>query len=412
MPGPAQRIKHVVFVIQENRSVDNLFNGFPGANTVRSGTTSTGATVALQPVPLEALQDVVHSHTNWLREYANGQLFFDQALLTPPTAAPTTTFPYAYVPAAETAPYFTMAERYAFADETFQSNSGPSFPAHLYLTGGASQYAPGELIDENPSTPGSGTGYSSIWGCDAPAGTTVALIGPAGTDVPGPFPCFDEETLPDELDAAGLAWRYYAPTVGASGGIWNVLDAIEHIRYGPDWTSDVISPETNVLADAASAQLPSVTWIAPSAMNSDHGGSLSATGPQWVTAVVNAIGQGPSWNSTAIFVIWDDWGGWFDHVPPPQLDAMGLGFRVPLIVISPYAKHGYVSHVQRESASLLRFAEVTFGLAPVAASDARADDLLDCFDFTQTPATFVPFKTSRSPASFVHAPENRAPDDD
>jgi phospholipase C len=268
-------------------------------------------------------------------------------------------------------------------------------------------------MDENPAPLASPLAFDSIWGCDAPAGTTVALLGPNGTDLPGPFPCFDEPTLPDELDASGLTWRYYAPALGSDGGIWSALDAIRHIRDGADWTNDVISPETNVLADAANAPLASVTWIVPSGANSDHASTLEASGgPQWVTSVVNAIGQGPSWNSTAIFIIWDDWGGWFDHVPPPQLDPMGLGFRVPLIVISPYAKHGYVSHVQRESASLLHFAEATFGLAPVAASDARADALMDCFDFTQSPAPFVPFKTSRTPASFYHAPDSRPPDDD
>jgi phospholipase C len=395
-PNP---IRHVVIVIQENRSFDNLFNGYPGANTVSSAVESNGSTIQLATIPFEYPKDLDHSHVNFLREYANGHLYFDLYPSNPPNLA------YGKVPAAETQPYFALAQSYVLADDMFQSNSGPSFVSHLYLTAGGAQIAPGQNVDEDPNG-------AAPWGCDSPAGETVALLGPNGTDLPGPFPCFNYETLPDELDAKSLPWRYYAPAIGSSGMIWSTLDAISHLRYGPDWTTDVISPETNVLTDAATGPLPDVTWVVPTDANSDHPSSLSATGPQWVTSVVNAIGQGPNWNSTAIFVVWDDWGGWFDHVPPPQVDAMGYGFRVPLLVISPYAKHGYVSHVQHEFGSILHFTEETFGLAPLAASDARADDLSDCFDFAQSPRAFVPFATMRTPASFRHAPENRPPDDD
>jgi len=236
--------------------------------------------------------------------------------------------------------------------------------------------------------------------------------------MPGPFPCYNYETLADELDAKALSWKYYAPMVTTPptppvpGGIWSVFDAISHIRYGPDWTADVISPETTFLTDAPNG-LPDVTWIVPSYANSDHAASGSATGPEWVTSVVNAIGTGPDWNSTAVFVLWDDWGGWFDHVPPPQIDSMGLGYRVPLMVISPYAKHGYVSHVQHEFGSILKFTEETFGLAPLSASDVRADDFSDCFDYGQGPQPFVRLRTTLSPSYFLHVkPDGRAPDND
>jgi phospholipase C len=305
-----------------------------------------------------------------------------------------------------------MASKYALADRMFQSNTGPSFVAHLYLTAGGAQLGPGRFVDENPDQNNEGLPIKDGWGCDDPAGTTVNLLGPHGTDEAGPFPCFDFATLADELDAKGLSWRYYAPAVGTSGYGWSAFDAIRHIRFGADWGEHVISPETQVLTDAPRGSLPSVTWIVPTGRNSDHAGSGSATGPAWVTAVVNAIGASPDWKSTAIFLTWDDWGGWFDHVVPPQVDAMGLGFRVPLVVISPYAKHGYVSHVQHEFGSILRFTESDFSLAALEASDARADDLSDMFDFTQAPAPFVPFATTRSPASFRHAPEATPPDDD
>jgi phospholipase C len=409
--GPAGLIKHVVIIIQENRSFDNLFHNFPGANTVSSGVTSKGVTVALKPVGLQGAYDNDHSHLAWVRTYAGGKLYFDL------TANGTTLNPYAYVPLAETVPYFTLGEKYVVADNMFQSNTGSSFVAHQYLIAGSSkissgQYA-GDYVDENPDY------IAGAWGCDQPAGVTADLLDPTtGLDMPGPFPCYNYQTLADELDAKSLSWKYYAPEVTKApappvpGGIWSAYDAISHIRFGPDWTADVISPETTILTDAPNG-LPDVTWVAPAYLNSDHAGDGSATGPQWVTSVVNAIGASPDWNSTAVFVLWDDWGGWFDHVVPPQLDSMGLGFRVPLLVISPYAKHGYVSHVQHEFGSILKFTEETFGLAPLAASDLRADDLSDCFDYTQAPQPFARLRTTLSPSFFVHAaPDNRSPDDD
>ena len=406
--GASGAIKHVVIIVQENRSFDNLFNGYPGADTAQSGATSTGQTVALQPVGFTAPKDISHSHPNWYREYANGKLFFD--LGTPKGASPT--YPYAYIPQSETVPYWTLAQRYTLADRMFQSNTGPSFVAHQYLIAGSSQIGSNQFVDENPNQTNSGVPTLSAWGCDDPAGTTVALLGPSGTDItPGPFPCFDYRTVADELDAKSLPWRYYAPTVGTSGAVWSAYDAIKHIRSGADWTSDVISPETKILTDPGSGVLADVTWVAPSIANSDHAGSGSAAGPQWVASIVNAVGQSPYWSSTAIFITWDDWGGWFDHVSPPQLDSMGLGFRVPLLVVSPYAKRGYVSHVQHEFGSILKFTEEDFGLAPLAASDARADDLSDCFDFSQSPQPFVPLAVTRRPASFTQAPPQMLPPD-
>ena len=121
---------------------------------------------------------------------------------------------------------------------------------------------------------------------------------------------------------------------------------------------------------------------------------------------MNAIGTSQYWNSTAIFIIWDDWGGWYDHVVPPQYDLMGLGFRVPLVVVSPWSKHGYVSHVQHESASILKFIEDDFGLPSLEQADARADNLIDCFDFSQRPAPFQPLRTRYHLADFANQPDD------
>jgi phospholipase C len=390
-------IKHVVIIVQENRTVDNLFNGFPGADTVTSGKTHTGAMVPLQPVSLANETDICHAHPCWLQSYDGGKL--DGFDLNSPSKMPAT-YPYAYVPRSETIPYWTMAKSFAFADRMFQSNSGPSFPAHMYLIAGQSQMA-----SENPGGP--------VWGCDAQPGTTVAVLGSNGQEHTGPFPCFLMPTLADEMDHSGISWRYYAPQLNWGGSIWSAFDAIKQIRNSPDWANNIVSPETQVLSDVAAGKLAAVTWVTPSGLDSDHPVFTTTGGPAWVASVVNTIGQSQYWNSTAIFITWDDWGGWYDHVTPPQLDQMGLGYRVPLIVVSPYAKTGYVSHRQHEFGSILKFAEETFGLGSLGGDDARSDDLTDCFDFTQKPLTFSPVPSNIPASYFIHrAPDRTPPDSD
>ncbi len=142
---------------------------------------------------------------------------------------------------------------------------------------------------------------------------------------------------------------------------WNGYQAINHIYNGPQW-SNVVTPPSQFLTDVQNGTLATVTWVEPTYPDSDHSGNGSTTGPAWVASVVNAVGESKFWDSTAIFVMWDEWGGWYDPVAPPYEDYDGLGFRVPLLVISPYAKQGYVSHTQFEHGSILRFVEDTFGL--------------------------------------------------
>ncbi|MBV9102480.1 MAG: hypothetical protein JO060_02760, partial [Candidatus Eremiobacteraeota bacterium] len=225
----------------------------------------------------------------------------------------------------------------------------------------------------------------------------------------------------DEMDEHGVSWRYYAPAIDSVGNIWSAFDAIRHIRFGPDW-GNVISPETRVLTDIANNDLPSVTWVVPTAQNSDHPFPRKKSevdiavseqhGPEWVASIVNAIGESDLWDSTAVFVVWDDWGGWFDHVSPPQLDRMGLGPRVPFIVISPYAKKRYVSHVQHEFGSILKFTEDAFSLPRLGTTDVRADALRDCFDFSLAPATFVPVPSQLTAGYFLRSRSTQRPDND
>jgi len=406
-------IQHVVVIIQENRSVDNLFNGFPGANTVRSGLDSKGKTIELVPEDLANPYDLEHTRGAFYTEYADGNIDgFDRvrAHSLDGKVYHDKYFAYSYVPKSEIRPYWTMASQYVLSDDTFQSNGGPSFPAHLYLIAGQSDH-----VSENPD--------GSPWGCDAPPGTRAAYVDPnTGKQIePGIFPCFNTmqiaTTMAQELDAAGLTWRYYAPSVrdrSNFGRNWSVYDAIQTIRDGSDWSKDVISPETQILDDVKNGELSTVTWVVPSAANSDHSGFNTGGGPSWVASVVDAVGQSKYWNSTAIFVIWDDWGGWYDHVSPPQYDYEGNGFRVPLLAISPYALQGVVSHTQHESASILKFIENRFGLAEMSTADRRASDLTEMFDFNQKPRGFQVIPQDVRTQDLIRAAQadHRSPDDD
>jgi phospholipase C len=333
---------------------------------------------------------------------------------------PIPNLPYAYVPQSEVQQYWTLASAYTLADRMFQSNTGPSFNAHQYLIAGQSA-----ATTEVPS-------YAGInWGCDAIPQATVPILGPNGTDLPGPFPCFDYQTIADSLDAANISWKYYAPSEAEDTGyIWSAFNAIKHIRFGPDgisdgplWTQNVISPETQVFSDIENGNLAQVTWVMPTWANSDHAAPPGGVdhGPDWVTSIVNEIGASQYWSDTVILIAWDDWGGWYDHVLPPQVDDMGMGFRVPLIVVSPYAKHGYISHQQHEFGSFLKFIEELYqlpslpstptipagfypdstGFTPnIIVRDAISDDLLDCFDFTQTVQPYTQVQTTLGPDYF------------
>ena len=382
-------IQHIVVIMQENRSFDNLFNGFPGADSVQAGM-NYGVSVPLQPTPLGNGPDLDHTHTNWWRQWDYGKMdgFANEGTL----------LPYSYIQPSEVAPYWTLAAAYTLGDRMFQSNTGPSFVAHQYMIAGQSGNS-----SENPN--------SNIWGCDADPSASVALIGPNGTDLPGVYPCFDYQTMADLLDAKGVSWKYYAPGTDDSFFIISAFQAIRHIRFGPDWQNNVISPETNFLNDIKSGNFSQVTWIVPTFNNSDHPGA-PAQGPDWVASLVNAIGESPYWNSTVIFVSWDDWGGWYDHVNPPQVDDMGLGFRVPVLVISPYAKHGYISHVDHESGGFLRYMEEVFNLPSLGARDSVSDDFTDCFDYTQKPTPLQKVPVQHSREFFLRQKPSGAPDDD
>jgi phospholipase C len=406
------KIDHVVIIFQENRSVDNLFNRLRGADTVRSGLTSKGKSVPLRPILLTAPYDISHEHSAFEIEDANGKIDGFNNVLTSceqrAACPPPADRAYGYVPPSEVEPYYRMATSYTFANRMFQSNEGPSFPAHQYILSGTSTIANGSDLRaaSNAFTAqGAFTG-----GCDSPPGSFVWLIDPFGNENQWSFPCFNRLTLTDLIEQKGLSWRYYVASVAP--GLWNAPDAILQIRDSSEYLN-VIAPPSAVITDISHRRLANVVWVTPTAAASDHASITNGSGPSWVASVVNAIGESPYWNDTAIFVAWDDWGGWYDHVPPVKYNAYELGFRVPLIVISPYAKAHYISRVQHEFGSILKFTEETFRLGSMHTTDERADDLSDCFDFAQSPIKFIAIPAKYPASYFLRQPlSSQDPDDD
>ena len=394
----AGKITHVVYIVQENRSFDNMFQGYPGADTVSSGKNSHGKTIKLVPFSLGRSYVIDHSaRAMFAACNGRGKLpgtdcrmdgFDNEASFFGPVHPE-----YVYVPHDESKPYFDMAHQWVVADRMFQSQLDESYVAHQYII--AAQ------ADWSVDLP------TGLWGCGGGSYDYVSTI-TKDRDPNGPSikPCYDYQTLGDELDKAKLSWRFYASSYGSAssdaGAEWSGYMAVKHVRYGPDWKK-VISPNWKFITDVRAGKLANFTWITPVCDDSDHVNCPGGYGPSWVSALVDTVGKSKFWDSTAIFVQWDDWGGLYDHVAPPYEDRDSLGFRVPLLVISPYAKYHYVSHVQYETASVLRFAEDLFGLGQLAAADKRANSpAIDCFDFSQRPRPFVKIVAPYPAKFFMH----------
>jgi phospholipase C len=399
------KIQHIVIIVQENRSFNNLFYGFPGAKTVKYGYNTSGEKITLAPVGLETTWDIEHQLAGFLAAcngtgsypgtdcQMNG---FDNEYWGCGSSCPNA--PYSYVPHSETKPYFFMGKHYVLADQMYASNvDASSFISHQYIVAGQASSA-----FDYPS---------SSWGCEGSSRDKIATLNQDrqyGSNIPM---CFNNNTLGAEMDAAGLSWAYYASAVYGDGGIWSAYQNIAPIYNGPDWSSDVISPQTNFFSDVSSGKLRSLSWVTPTCENSDHAGCGSKTGPAWVASLVNAIGTSKYWDSTAIFIFWDDYGGWYDPEPPAKLDYDGLGMRIPMLIVSAYAKEGHVSHTHYEHGSILKFVEKTFGLPALAPSDKRAAAPDDAFDFNAPPRKFEMVPSEHGIDYFMHQPpDHRDPD--
>lgn len=426
------KIKHVVVIIQENRSFDNIFGGLdyngkplPGADTASNPDPNDpvqvphdhlGNAIALKSLPMgvPSCYNPFHDHAAQIQDIDGGKMDgFDIDQPTPikcpsnlPSPAPTD-FVYQTITYQDVAPYWQMAEQYVIADHHFEQISSDSFPEHLVLASGTNGN-----VSHNPSQPDPG------WGCDdnkgAVGGNTPGYPSPApadevkiydptqpaGNGEPGPMPCFTWPTFPDVMSQHGISWLYYAPAFADVspdfGYQWSTLDAFLQDRYGPAW-SQVISPDTQFTTDVQNGTLSQFTYIVPTLYTSDHPRSGADAGPPYVVNLINAVGQSKFWSSTAIFLLWDDFGGMYDHVPPPTTETgLGYGLRTGLIVISPWVKkRGMVFKPMTSSAMILKFAEDVLGIPSMGGydTDPNAADLAQIFDFTQSPNfTYTPFQ--------------------
>jgi phospholipase C len=406
--GPP-KIQHVVVLMQENRSFDSIFGGttsngkpFPGADTVSNPLPGeptphdhNGNPVTMSVGSLDECYDPNHNRGDAVSDVDGGQMNgFDRETVQKLACAVGTAPPdyaYRYVSEKEVEPLWKIGEKYAVGDRMFEPFTSSSFGPHLFLVAGQSA----RTIDDPHSTP---------WGCDsAPVNTVTVYSEKTGAVLPGIYPCFTVPTLADVLDQRGVPWRYYATSLSDFGYNWSAYDAFDQIRNGPDWANDVVTPPAQLLTDVQNGTLEAMTWVTPTLATSDHPSTVTDTGPSWVASVIDTIGASKFWDTTAIFVTWDDWGGFYDHVPPPVVGPVGLGLRVPLIVVSPYVRPKYVSHTVHTTGSILHFAEEMLDLPSLGVEDARADDLSDMFDFSQRPTKFKKFKYAQSDATIRRA---------
>lgn len=380
------QIQHVIFIIKENRSFDSYFGSYPGANGATTATISTGQTITMGHQGDQLPHDITgHGWWDAITGEDGGKMDRFDLLVGANTNGDYLGFQQLYQ--SDIPNYWNYANNFVLSDNTFSSLNGASFPNHLYTIAAQSGGVWNNTLQIN--------GKGQIWGCDANPATQVPVLATGTLIVTKPFPCFDFQTLADLLDGAGLTWAYYAPPAGTSGYVFNTYDAINHIRNNSSIWSTHIFPDTQFATDAAAGKLPDVTWLvttgkssfgssgSSSADNNEHPPGSVCNGENWSVKQINAVMQGPEWSSSAIFLTYDDFGGFYDHVAPPPVDIYGLGPRVPMLIISPYAQTGYISHTQYELSSMIKFAEEVFGLPNLGQRDVNANDMTDSFDFTQ-----------------------------
>ena len=372
--GTKWPIKHVVILVKENRTFDQMFGQFPGANGVTYAI-DHGKRIPLTRGVIEIAPKIPHTYGDALKDYNNGRM--DGFSRTKPGL---NQYIFGQYSEEQIPNYWALARRFTLADNFFSAAQGPSFPNHLFTIAASSAGT-----HDVPAGAGKTEKGAKTWGCDAPSREFVVLYTEDG-EREKVRPCFDIPTEGDLLTAGNIPWAYYSASESQNGYIWSSYSAIRHIRESDEWTKHV-KPVDNLIADIKADRLPPVTWVTPRFADSDHPEQRTnfCRGENWTTSVINAIQTSPMWKATAVFLTWDDWGGFYDHVPPQQVDKFGFGIRVPLIVISPYARPGHIDHQLGEFSSMLRFVEDNWGLAQLTHRDKAAFNLSYDFDFQQKP---------------------------
>ena len=358
-------INHVVIIMLENHTFDNFFGRFPGANG------DPNLPQASNPI----ITDLGHDGPNALAAIDGGKLdgFSPHGLVQ-----------YAQ---SDIPNYWSYAQQFGLSDNFFTSDATSSTPNHINMIAAQSAGIDGTLGK----------------GCYSPQNMVLNSVDTAGNNY-WSYTCYNIANIPQELDTVGISWRYYSSTP-----IWNAPYFIKPL-YNTD-SKNIIADSNQFVKDVKAGQMATVSWVTPTGTETDHPPVATLGAQNFVTNIANTIMQSSYWNNTAIFVTWDDWGGFYDHVPPPTIDGRGLGLRVPLLVISPYAKAGYISHAQGEFSSFVKFIEEDFNLPNLGQRDSLAStsDLMDFFDFNQPPQPpFIlrqlPFSTTLLVPSSHNAP--------
>lgn len=319
-------IKHVVVIVQENHSFDNYFGTFPGANGIQNDP-SGAAPFHLKGSIISLCHSVACAHVAYDGGKMNGFLQAEGSSET-----------FGYYDKSDIPYYWGLAENYTLFDNYFTSVMGPSLPNHLYLVA-AQDAGIAESDDKQQAN-------------------------------------LNVSTIANELQAANDSWAYYSPY---KAGNENALGFVSSIANNATMMAN-LKPTQDFLTDLQAGKMPDVSYLTGNNTQNEHPPNSIQSGEQWVESIIGAIQASPYWGSTVILVTWDDYGGWYDHVVPPQVDKYGDGFRVPLLMVSPFAKQGYVDHTFSDHTSILKLMERVFGLPPVTQRDAGASDLMDALD--------------------------------
>jgi phospholipase C len=371
-------IKHVIFIVKENRSFDEMFGAFPGADGASTGRMGAKTVPLLHGTDGRMKLDLSHTYERALADFDHGRMDgFGYDSWSKHWAY--TRFTQSQIPN-----YWRWAQDFVLEDHFFASVNGPSFPNHLFTiaaqSGATHDNPKRDLHDPRAKT----HPRPKTWGCDAPPWVKVRVY-LSGDEIEKVSPCFDFETLGDLLSGARIPWAYYAARPKEKGYIWSAYAAVRHYRDDSTTWNHHIFPVDTLVQDIHDGRLPPITWVTPRFALSEHPEYNMCWGQNWSTQVIDAVMNSPMWKDTAIFLTWDDWGGFYDHVPPPQVDKFGMGIRVPLLILSPYARQGFIDHETGEFSSVLRFIEDNWGLGHLTKRDAMAADLSQSFDFTQLP---------------------------
>jgi len=368
---PCGPIKHVVIIVRENRSYDNLFGLYPGGDGTKYARIGKKR-IKMPRTPDFVKSDLAAGSFNTELAINNGKMnmFYKirGAIQDGKDIADT------QYGAGEMADYWDYARHFSLADRFFSTIASQSFANHLVLVAGQNV---GGVID-NPTN---GQKKVESWGCDSPASEIVETY--SNYRMSFKRPCFNSETLADEADAAGVSWKYYAPQPGQQGYVWSTMDAIKHIRDTAQWGAHVV-PYTDFDQDISSGSLPALSWLTTAPMYSDHPGDSECMGENWTVQQINAIMQSPLWSSTVIVLTWDDYGGFYDHVAPPRENLHMLGPRVPALVISPYTKRGTYQR-QLDFRSIIKFVEKQYHLPHLMIYDREVTSLGAMLDTSRSP---------------------------